>query len=169
MPETGAVMKIRVLRSRWTAVALAFAVAFAAWILVANQRSHATVYVNLPHSHLAAPSYTGPRKPVLVRPKAVRDKIQRLNHALETCLIANGATRVDLAEGGYMYRSNASTSAACASQADAIDTYINSDAYHASDVAAHRLLKQFWDCFNRLPEKTEAAVESCRVNATNPQ
>lgn len=159
-------MKIPAIRSRWAAVALAFTVAFGIWMLVVGQRSQATPGV---HSHAAAPSYTGPRKPLLVRPKAVRDRIQQLNQALEACLTAHGVARVNLAEGGYMYQSNARVDAACTKQSNAIDAYINSAAYHASDAAARNLLKQFWDCFNQLPERTEATVESCRAKATNPQ
>jgi hypothetical protein len=162
-------MKIRVLRGRWIAAALAFAVAFGVWMLVESQRSHATSGARSHHSHAAAPSYAGPRKPLLVRPKAVRDRIQQLNRALETCLTANGAAQVELSEGGYMYRSDTRADAACAKQRYAIDAYVDSDAYHASDASARRLLERFWDCFDQLPERTEAAVEACRVSATNPQ
>jgi hypothetical protein len=162
-------MKISVIRSRWAAAALAFALAFGVWMLLANQRSHAVAAARLHHTHATAPSSSGARKPLLVRPKAVRDKIAKLNRVLETCLAGHGVSRESLPEGGYMYRSNARVDAACAGQRHAIDAYINSDAYHASDAAARRLLEQFWDCFNRLPARTEAAIESCRVEASNPQ
>jgi hypothetical protein len=159
-------MKIAAIRSRWAMVVLAFAAAFGVGMLVASQRSDATAGA---HSHATAPSYTGPRKPLLVRPKAVRDKIEDLNQALEACLAAQGVRRESLPEGGYLYRSNASVDAACGQERHAIDAYLDSDAYHASDAAARRLLEQFWDCFDQLPERSEAAVESCRMRATNPQ
>jgi hypothetical protein len=120
-------------------------------------------------SHAMANPYSGKRKPLLNRPKAVRDRIVQLNSALENCLSAHGATRESLAEGGYVYRADGSAVSACAGQQKAIDAYLDSAAYHASDALALKLLKQFWDCYEQLTDKTDAAVENCRQAAANPQ
>jgi hypothetical protein len=165
-------MRIRATRHRWPLAALAFVAAFGAWMLVASQRSHATgaEYVLAPDdSHSMANPYSGKRKPLLNRPKSVRDRIAQLNRAFENCLAANAATREALTEGGYLYRADDSAAAACAGQEKAINAYLESDAYHASDALALKLLKKFWDCYEQLPDKTDAAVEACRLDAANPQ
>jgi hypothetical protein len=165
-------MRIRATRNRWAVAALAFVVAFGGWMLVASQRSHATgaEHALAPSdSHSMANPYSGKRKPLLNRPKVVRDRIAQLNRAFENCLAAHGATREDLTDGGYLYRADDSAAAACAGRERAINTYLDSDAYHASDVLALKLLKKFWDCYEQLPDKTDAAVEACRLDAANPQ
>ena len=165
-------MRTRASRSRWAIAAIAFAAAFGAWMLVASQRSPATgaAYGLAPgDSHSMANPYSGKRRALLNRPKVVRERIAQLNRVFENCLAAHGAMREDLAEGGYLYRADGSAAAACAGQEKAIDTYLDSDAYHASDALAFKLLKKFWDCYGALPDKSDAAVEACRINAANPQ
>jgi hypothetical protein len=163
-------MRIGALRSRGALAALAFAVAFGGWMLVASQRSHATgagYVLGANESHAMANAYSGRRKPLLNRPKAVRDRIDQLNRSLEHCLSAHGAVREEIPDGGYMYRASGPALDECAGQQKAIDAYLDSDAYHASDAEALRLLKQFWDCYDQLADRTDAAVESCRLSAAN--
>lgn len=64
---------------------------------------------------------------VVQMPAPVAKRIAAINSAIEYCMIANGAAKVPLAQGGYYYTDSAATrGGACAREEKASNDYTNS-------------------------------------------
>jgi hypothetical protein len=105
----------------------------------------------------------------LVLPAQVADEMARLNARLDACYIAHGASRVDLADGGFTYRDPQGVAqAACAPEQRAVDAYANGPEMRAASDAAAPLLRAFWTCMRRsgvFPQDQGQAVADLRSPA----
>lgn len=155
-------MRRTLVRKRWTALLLAFALSFGAWMLITSSRSSAG------HAANARADAAGKNIRPRIKPRAVQAKLERLNQKYDDCMTSNGAAHVDLAGGAWTYQDDEAAATACAKDLDAIEAYANSPEYHSSDAMTHKLLKQFWDCVGSLPAQTDAAVQACADRASYP-
>jgi hypothetical protein len=103
-----------------------------------------------------------------VKPAAIQAKLDELNQRYDDCMARNGAPHIDLANGGWTYPSNPSADTACQADLAAIQTYVDSAEYHASDAETQKLLEHFWSCVNALPTRADAAVRACADKSSTP-
>ena len=103
-----------------------------------------------------------------IKPPAVQAKLDALNRGYDQCMQAHGSAHIDTGAGAWTYQHAPAAAAACKGALDAVDDYLNSPAYRASDELSHRLLKQFWACVERLAKPDDASVRRCADQASYP-
>jgi hypothetical protein len=158
-------MRRTIVQKRWTALLLAFALSFGAWMLIASSRSAAgPTSTARPDAARSSGKNIGPR----IKPRVVQAKLDHLNQKYDDCMTSHGAAHVDLAGGAWTYQDDEAAAGACEKDLDAIEAYADSAEYHASDAMTHKLLKQFWDCVGSLTTQTDAAVQACADRASYP-
>jgi hypothetical protein len=99
-------------------------------------------------------------------PRAVQERLDRLNLAYTECMAAHGSQEVPLDGGGWTYEKNVAAQSICKPTLDAIAGYVSSPEYRANDARAQDHLRVFWACVERLQTRDDQAVQRCADQAS---
>jgi hypothetical protein len=108
---------------------------------------------------------TRPIAPRIV-PRAVQERLDRLNLAYTECMAAHGSQQVPLEGGGWTYERNAAAEAICKPTLDAIAAYVSSPEYRTNDARAQDHLRVFWACVETLQARDDQTVQRCADQAS---
>jgi hypothetical protein len=97
-------------------------------------------------------------------PGSVND---RLNAAFDRCMQAHGAPHINTGGGEWTYGQDSAAAAACKGDLAAINAYVSSPEYRATDAISNKLLKQFWTCVGASKPDT-TRLRACAEKASYP-